>query len=138
MAGGAKLVAVAPLVVVKDVAGVDHYVYAGQPLTARIPDERRKQLVAEGKLVEVDLEDPTPAQDVEVPTERPTKSAKLDVWRAYASALGVDVDGLRKDELMAAVEAAEVDDSTDDETGDETGKPEDDDSAADPDAPTIT
>ena len=68
---------------------------------------------------------------------RPTKAAKVDEWRAYAVAIGVDPDGLKKDELIGAVEAAEAADAPpvgdpdgDDESGD--GSP------ADPDAPTIS
>lgn len=134
MAGGAKLVAVAPLVVVKDVAGVDHYVYAGQPLTAVIPVERLKQLVAEGKLAEVSQK--PRSDDVEVPTERPAKNATVAVWRAYAARVGVDTEGLKKDELIEAVEAAEDDsdgDGADTESGDDG-----DGGVDDPDAPTIS
>ncbi|WP_435199565.1 hypothetical protein [Janibacter sp. GS2] len=144
MAGGKRLFAAAPLVVVKDVAGVDHYVYEGQPLTAMVPDERRKQLLAEGKLVEVEtlaVAVPVEADDT-VLAERPAKNTKVEAWRAYAQSIGfseVDLEGLKKPDLIEAVIAAEEDDSSDGgdsaDSGDGvTGADE----SGDPDAPTIT
>lgn len=114
MAAGKQLVAAAPLVIVKDVVGVDHYLYEGQPLTVEIPGERRKQLLAEGKLAEAAplvqaiVADSIAAGEVQV--ERPAKSATVAVWRSYAKTVGLadeDIDGLKKNELVDAVTAQE-------------------------------
>lgn len=68
---------------------------------------------------------------------RPTKSAKVDEWRTYAVAVGVDPDGLKKDEIVAAVEAAEAADAP--PAGDPDADDKDGDAdPADPDAPTIS
>ena len=45
-----------------------------------------------------------PGLEPDVESEGPAKSAKVAVWREFAQALGVDVDGLTKAEIIEAVE----------------------------------
>lgn len=51
--------------------------------------------------------EPEPEQEPEVEpapvVSRPAKSAPEDKWRAYAESLGLDVKGLKKPEIIAAV-----------------------------------
>lgn len=145
MAARTQLIAAVPLVVTRAVDGTDVYLYKGQALAAEIPVERREQLLTEGKLVEVEpLEVIVAPEDVE-PTEttRPAKNAKLDLWRAYAEQVGVDVTDLKKDEIIAAVEAREAEsesgagDDPDGEDGDPVKAGESGPDPGDPDAPSI-
>lgn len=40
-------------------------------------------------------------------TKRPLKTAHIDRWREYAEGLGLDVKGLSREEIIAAVKVAE-------------------------------
>ena len=40
-----------------------------------------------------------------LPPERPRSAAAKSIWEAYAAARGIDVTGLGKDEIIAAVDA---------------------------------
>lgn len=115
--GQKVLVAAAPLVVVRDTAGRDQYVYRHQPVTFDIPAERRAQLVDEGMLVETEVVVETVEVDVATtePVKRPAKNAALDLWRHYAvevmDFVAEDVDQLTKADLITAVLEAEEEDA---------------------------
>jgi hypothetical protein len=49
---------------------------------------------------------PAPAPQVEDP-KRPALKAKVSEWATYAAFLGLDTEGITKDDLIAAVDAAE-------------------------------
>lgn len=51
--------------------------------------------------------EPVEDKPAEVASDRPSKSAKIDTWRAYAKQIGIDPKGLEKQEIIAAVIDAE-------------------------------
>lgn len=55
------------------------------------------------------VEDETPEpQEVELAKgKRPYRTSSIDKWREYAEGLGLDVKGLSREEIIAAVKAAE-------------------------------
>lgn len=48
-------------------------------------------------------EQEAPVSPVESGPEKPKRAASVDVWREYATAQGMDVKGLSKKEIIAAV-----------------------------------
>ncbi|VZH85315.1 hypothetical protein [Corynebacterium rouxii] len=72
---------------------------------------RRRDVIA-GESSEVEPEpvvvpEPDPVEEPvsETPVKKPLKSAGIDAWRVFATGLGIDVKGLKKPEIIAAVNA---------------------------------
>lgn len=93
----AQLKVTAPLVVVKDVAGVDHYFYRGQVITASVDQDRLAALAEQGLVAGA------AAAEVDGP---PAKSAKKADWVAYAVSQGVseaEAKSSSKEDLIDAL-----------------------------------
>lgn len=91
----------APLVVVKDRAGVDHYAYRGQPIAGDFDPARLHALAGEGL---IETSEAPAAASVEPLTEAPAKSAPKDVWVTWAVQNGADeteAKKAKKDDLIA-------------------------------------
>lgn len=112
----------APLVVVKDRSGVDHYAYRGQPIAGDFDPDRLKALADEGLIAA--REAPAPAAAEPEPlTEAPPKSAAKDVWVAWAVQNGADeaeAKKAKKDDLIASYGDVTLEPGSEgDETGDQ-------------------
>lgn len=95
-----RYVATAPLVVVRDVAGSDQYVYAGREITFDVDAERIEQLLEGGFIAEVEAPS---GDDAPVFDGPPAKGANTDVWKAYAKSQGMDpaeADSAKKKDLV--------------------------------------
>jgi hypothetical protein len=92
------LTVTAPLVIVKDDAGHDLYLYENAPVPANADAGDVKRLKAEGMLG--DAEQTAPGGEADGP---PAKSAPKSDWVDYAVAQGADpdeADGSTKDQLI--------------------------------------
>ena len=98
-----QLLVTAPLVVTKDKAGVDRYLYEGTPVPADIPAEQVKRLrelrmVADADAAATDGDAPA------YPEGEPSKSWTVPQLTAYAADNQIDLAGAtRKDDVWAKV-----------------------------------
>lgn len=95
-------VVTAPLVQAKRSDGSYVHVYEGGLLPSDV-DEDQLQHLLESDMVEAS-DDPAASEDDD---GRPAKSAHKADWEAFAASVGIDTDGLTKEEIIEAVEARE-------------------------------
>lgn len=82
---GSDYVVTAPVVVAKNKDGADEYLYQHQTVRDSIPDDVVQRLAAAGFISRGAEQASTSAE-----TSTPTKSSKVEEWRAYAIAQGQD------------------------------------------------
>ena len=102
-----RLSPIRPLCLAGSVVEVDEATYGRLVELGAVEVEAEVEATPEPEpVVEAALE-PEPEQEPEVEpapvVSRPAKSAPEDKWRAYAESLGLDVKGLKKPEIIAAV-----------------------------------
>ena len=96
---GAHLAVTAPVVVVRDESGAQHYFYEGAVLPAGLDGDHVKLLLDDGLVGEVEAS----AEDAEV-SGPPAKAAPKADWEAYARSQGAtdaDLEGQTKEDLVA-------------------------------------
>lgn len=101
-----QLTVTAALVVTKDRAGVDRYLYAGAPVPADIPADQVKRLRALGMVGEgATVVGPAdPGDTAKYPEGDPAKSWTLAQLKAYALDRGIDLgEATLKDDVLLRV-----------------------------------
>ncbi|MBH5296201.1 hypothetical protein [Corynebacterium ulcerans] len=71
------------------------------------PQEEGTPKVPEAEPEAVEDENPEPQEAELAKGKRPYRTSSIDKWREYAEGLGLDVKGLSREEIIAAVKAAE-------------------------------
>lgn len=88
----------APLVVIRDAAGLDRYLYRGAVVPSDVDKEHQALLVDAGMLAKVE-QATQPVQN----DGPPARSANKSEWEAYARSQGAtdaDLEGKSKDDLV--------------------------------------